>query len=256
MAAATPRGDLPLTYRVLRAILTLWLKLTNWSKGQKVPRAFTEAERETIRERLIAAGRGLFSRYGLKKTTVEEIARRAGVAKGTFYLFFPSKEALYAEVLLREAPQMMRKLIAESFAATDDVREAIVRYLKGLVKLIETNELVKDLVSDPYTQSLLLEALDLPELQSSSPKLFSPLLDVIAKAQKDGKIVEGDPLEIAQMFGVIKVLPLYKDQIPPEQYPRLVDRLAQVIADGLTCPAKINPGLDLAMDFSREKETA
>ena len=54
--------------------MTLWLKLTNWSKGQKVPRAFTEAERETIRERLIAAGRGLFSRYGLKKTTVEELS--------------------------------------------------------------------------------------------------------------------------------------------------------------------------------------
>jgi len=221
-----------------------------------MPRAFTEAERETIRERLITAGRKLFSRYGLKKTTVEELSHAAGIAKGTFYLFFPSKEALYAEVLLQEAPCMMNELIADSFAATDDVRAAIVRYLKGLVKLIETNELVKSLASDPYTMSQLLGTLDLKELQTSRSKLFSPLLEIIAEAQKDGEIVEGDPVEIAQMFGVIKVLPSYKDQIPPEQYPRLVDRLARVIADGLTCPAKINPGPDLTRDLSSEKETA
>ncbi|RLE27205.1 TetR/AcrR family transcriptional regulator, partial [Candidatus Acetothermia bacterium] len=77
-----------------------------------MPRAFTDAERERIRERLLAVGRELFARYGLRKTTVEELARASGIAKGTFYLFFPSKEALYAEVLLREAPRMLGELIA------------------------------------------------------------------------------------------------------------------------------------------------
>jgi len=203
-----------------------------------MPRAFTQSEKEAIRDRLLAAGRELFSRYGVRKTTVEELAHRAGIAKGTFYLLFPSKEALYLEVLLREAPRMMEELIAGSFAATDDVREAIVRYLKGLVKLIEANELIRALVSDPQAQVHLHKALDLRELQGNRQGLFSPLLDSIAAAQKEGKLVGGDPMEIVQVLGVIKILPLYKDQIPPEQYPRLVDRLARVIADGLTCPAR------------------
>ncbi|MEW6216455.1 MAG: TetR family transcriptional regulator, partial [Candidatus Bipolaricaulota bacterium] len=48
-----------------------------------MPRALTETERETIRARLVEVGRELFARYGLKKTTVEELAHAAGVAKGT-----------------------------------------------------------------------------------------------------------------------------------------------------------------------------
>jgi len=62
-------------------------------------------------------------------------------------------------------------------------------------------------------------------------------------------------MEIVQVLGVIKILPLYKDRLPPDDYPRLVDRLSQVVADGLTCSAKITPGLDLTMGFSTEKET-
>jgi len=155
-----------------------------------MPRTFTQSEKQVIRDRLLAAGGELFSRYDVRKTTVEGLARRAGIAKGTFYLFFPSKEALYAEVL-REAPRMMEELIAGSFATTDDVREAIVRYLKGLVKLIVTNELIRALVSDPYAQVRVLEALDLHELQTTRSELFSPLVEVVAKAQKEGKLVGG-----------------------------------------------------------------
>jgi len=203
-----------------------------------MPRAFTDVERERIRERLLAAGRELFSRYGLRKTTVEELARASGIAKGTFYLFFPSKEALYAEVLLREAPRMLGELIASSFAATHDIREAIVRYLKGLVELIETNTLIRELYSDPYIQARLLQTLDVKEIQRNKFELLSPLLEIIAKAQEEGKIVGDDPLEILQVLGAIKILPLYREHIPAQQYSRLVDRLAQVIADGLTCPAR------------------
>ncbi|MGC9530169.1 MAG: TetR/AcrR family transcriptional regulator [Candidatus Bipolaricaulaceae bacterium] len=203
-----------------------------------MPRPFTDAERQAIAERLLAAGRRLFSRYGLRKTTVEEIARAAGIAKGTFYLFYPAKESLYADILLRAIPQMLSELIDRSFAATDDVREALVRYLKGLVELIDTDELVRAAVADPLAQARLLATIDVHDIQRRRGELLAPLLEAIATAQGRGRLVAGDPMEIVQILGVIKVLPLYKEQIPAEQYPHLVDRLAQVIADGLSCPAR------------------
>lgn len=50
---------------------------------------------------LLAAALDCFVEKGFAATRMEEIARRAGVAKGTFYLYFPSKQAVF-EALVRE----------------------------------------------------------------------------------------------------------------------------------------------------------
>ena len=65
-----------------------------------MPRAFTETEKETIRARLIESGRACFGRYGLAKTTVEDLVKPVGIAKASFYLFFDSKESLYVETVI------------------------------------------------------------------------------------------------------------------------------------------------------------
>ncbi len=50
------------------------------------------ALREDMRDQIIDAANRLIERYGYKKTTMEDIAREAGIGKGTIYLYFPSKE--------------------------------------------------------------------------------------------------------------------------------------------------------------------
>ncbi|MBC7097821.1 TetR/AcrR family transcriptional regulator [Candidatus Bipolaricaulota bacterium] len=202
-----------------------------------MPRAFREDERVVIRERLLSAGRELFSRYGLRKTTVEELARAAGIAKGTFYLFFPSKEALYGEVLLSVIPEMVERLFSRSFGRAKEVRQALVLYQKELVRLIEENELVRAITADRGSWEDLFSA-DWSEYRRRGMEALRPLVDAIKAAQARGEVVEGDPWELVQILGLIKILPLYKEQVLPELYPRLVDRVAEVIADGLTCPAR------------------
>ncbi len=64
-----------------------------------MPKAWSEEEREVVRQTLIQKGKELFERHGLRKTTVDEIAGQAGVSKGAFYLFFGSKEDLYFSIL-------------------------------------------------------------------------------------------------------------------------------------------------------------
>jgi AcrR family transcriptional regulator len=59
-----------------------------------MPRAFTPDESAAIRANLMAAGVRCFAAKGIRKTTVDELARAAGISKGAFYGFFDSKEAL------------------------------------------------------------------------------------------------------------------------------------------------------------------
>jgi len=96
-----------------------------------MPRAFTAVEKQTIREKLMEAGRACFLRFGLKKTTIEDLTGPAGIAKASFYLFFDSKESLFVELFLQEMPAMMERLLDVSFRATDDTREALIRLMSG-----------------------------------------------------------------------------------------------------------------------------
>ena len=69
---------------------------------------FTAEDRERIMCQLIKIGYEIFESSTLKKTSVSEIAKRCGIAKGSFYNFFPSKHA-YALALIQKASQEKRK---------------------------------------------------------------------------------------------------------------------------------------------------
>jgi AcrR family transcriptional regulator len=62
-----------------------------------MPKALSENERIYLKERLVEQAKRCFSQFGLRKTTVDELVRSVGIPKGTFYLLFPSKEALFFE---------------------------------------------------------------------------------------------------------------------------------------------------------------
>jgi AcrR family transcriptional regulator len=63
-------------------------------------------------KQILQASIGLFARFGLRKTTVEEIARAANVGKGTVYLYFKSKEEMFARVMQEEIDLILDKIHA------------------------------------------------------------------------------------------------------------------------------------------------
>ena len=62
-------------------------------------RSFTRQEKETIKKNLMEICKKSWTQYGYKKTSVDDICKKAGISKGAFYIFFKSKEALFCEVL-------------------------------------------------------------------------------------------------------------------------------------------------------------
>ncbi|MGD9676521.1 MAG: TetR/AcrR family transcriptional regulator [Candidatus Bipolaricaulia bacterium] len=109
-----------------------------------MPRAFTGTEKEEIRTKLLETGLACFTRYGLKKTTIEDLVKPVKISKAAFYHFFDSKEALFAEPLLERFPAMQRRIVDRSLRAMKDTREAIVRFQRELVKETETDDSVVD----------------------------------------------------------------------------------------------------------------
>jgi len=61
-------------------------------------------------ESILDTARKMFARYGLRKTSLDEVARMARVAKATIYNYFGSKDRVYLEVLRREMDEVVEKI--------------------------------------------------------------------------------------------------------------------------------------------------
>ena len=72
-----------------------------------------EREKAVRRETILDAARGVFAEKGLLASTIDEIAERAEVAKGTIYLYFKSKDEMFT-ALLNEGLALVGKRFSEA----------------------------------------------------------------------------------------------------------------------------------------------
>jgi AcrR family transcriptional regulator len=79
-----------------------------------MPIAFTQEQKDEIQEKLIEAGFELSTSIGFKKMTVATVAKSAGVAVGSFYIFFDSKEN-FVLALIKEAEKEAELRMATVF---------------------------------------------------------------------------------------------------------------------------------------------
>jgi AcrR family transcriptional regulator len=97
-------------------------------------RARREREKEERRQSILQAARAVFFENGFHRATVDDVAERAEVSKGTVYLYYESKETILAFLLLEGLDELVETLAAayaatEPFAATERVRRLSQAYL-------------------------------------------------------------------------------------------------------------------------------
>lgn len=71
-----------------------------------------QARAEETRERILQAARACFAQYGYEATGTAEICRQAGLSKGAFYHHFPTKQAVFLELLNRWLAELDAQMAA------------------------------------------------------------------------------------------------------------------------------------------------
>jgi len=126
-------------------------------------------------EEILDAAFEVFGEQGFARTRLEEVAQRAGVSKGTLYLYFDSKETLFREMVRAKAVAALREgeAFVESFRGTN--RDLLVAFLRRMYRVLREENLSRishlvqaELLSFPelahfYTQEVILPARRLME---------------------------------------------------------------------------------------------
>ena len=80
------------------------------------------------KELILSAAKKLFSRFGLEKTTMEDVAKAAGKGKSSLYYYFKSKEEVYAEVIRKEIAGL-KATIRKAIEKEDDPYNKFTKFV-------------------------------------------------------------------------------------------------------------------------------
>ena len=120
---------------------------------------FEDSAKEKKRRRIVDAASELFIRHGYRKTSVDEVARKAGVAKGTLYLYFATKADLLIQAVAEE-----KRVILERFKPIVDGempgRERLKAWLREVLLSVPKMPLSARMMSGDREIHLVLEAMD------------------------------------------------------------------------------------------------
>jgi AcrR family transcriptional regulator len=94
-------------------------------------------------ERVLDTATDLLVRWGYQRVTIDEVARRAGIGKGTVYLHFRTKEALFLAVLLRAHHGVLDGIVARMEADPEEVLPA--RMIRSLYLALAADPLIRPL---------------------------------------------------------------------------------------------------------------
>ncbi|HEY5945827.1 MAG TPA: TetR/AcrR family transcriptional regulator [Kofleriaceae bacterium] len=158
------------------------------------------------RERILTAAERIFARHGFFAAKVSDVAKEAGVADGTIYLYFKSKDDLLISLFERRM-QQVNDTLREAVADVKSPREQLRVFIKTYLQLVHNEPTAVEVLTIELRQSSKF----MKEYENPQFADFLRLLGgIIAAAQDKGELERSIPAHVAarMIFGVLDELAL------------------------------------------------
>ena len=194
-------------------------------------------EKTQRRREILTAARELFRELGFQGTTMPKIARKAELAPGTLYLYFPGKESLYVELLIEGytlLTKALQTLSAQTTGQPRDVEALIERFFSYALEHTTYFDIIFFVV-----QRERKGVLDIPvkeeqklRLRASQENCLKISADILAGA--GAHCGQGGPLKtIDSMWAMLAGVVLYYVKAGPEAFTAASEETSRMIMAAL-----------------------
>jgi len=173
----------------------------------------------------------IFSRYGLIKTTVDEIAKAARMGKASLYHYFKSKEDIFREVVEKENKLLTEKIqeaINKEDSPQEKIRVYIITRMKYLNELANIHSALKDDYLDHYAF-----------IEKIRERNFQEEIETIKNILKEGvkkEIFKIRDIELTS-FAIISALKgleyPWSVETPLPEVEKNIDKLMEILFNGI-----------------------
>jgi AcrR family transcriptional regulator len=167
--------------------------------GPATPRSVRDIRSAARREAILSAALEEFSSQGFAAARLDDIARRAGVAKGTIYLYFADKETLFQEL----ARSMLSPVVGylENLAQVETPFPALAHGLVDLMVREVLGTRRKDIIRLIISEGTRFPALAEFYHREVLSKIFAGLRAVLQRAVDRGELRHRALIEFPQLLG-------------------------------------------------------
>jgi len=178
-------------------------------------------------------GKELFCSKGFKDTNIAEITKIAGMATGSFYNYYPSKEKLFMEIYNEENVKLKRQIMGTT-DLTDNPVNVIQRILSLNLQGMNSNPILREWynrevfgkIEKSFREENGIEKVDF---------LYSSFIEIVETWQTQGKMRNDiDSRMIMMIFAAIINVDTHKDEIGLEYFPELLNCMTELIMQSLT----------------------
>jgi AcrR family transcriptional regulator len=205
-------------------------KLVIDTQDRIMPKWFSEQDKEKIRNKLLEHGYKFFSTYGFKKTSIDDIARAAGISKGAFYRFYESKEMLFMDVIEQVEITVRIKIMELIDAPGQSPRVRLFNILKGAFAIFQELPILRNFSGNDFDLIFRMVPADkFQEHIASDSEFFQELFNRCEAAEIPIKVKAG------QIVGLL--------------YPLVIAFLNNKESDKMNFFGSINMNLELIAAF-------
>ncbi|MFN3713151.1 MAG: TetR/AcrR family transcriptional regulator [Alcanivoracaceae bacterium] len=171
--------------------------MTNSTPPISLAPSTASARAASSNDQVLDAALGLFIEFGLRRTSMDDVARKAGMGRATVYRRFGDKDQLVQAVILRECQQQLA-LIEERLQGMGSTVDAMVEaFVLAVTRAHRHPLLVRLLHSEPDTILPYL-TVALPQATTTFARLY--LAAQISKAQKAGQLAQRPAEPLAELL--------------------------------------------------------
>jgi AcrR family transcriptional regulator len=181
---------------------------------------------------ILRCGRELFGEKGFKDTNVAEITKKAGMATGTFYNYYTSKDRLFMEIYIEENTKLKRRILDSLDLDADPMqvmREMMAKNMEGMLN----NPILKQWYNRDIFQKI--EQCWREENGFGHVDfLYESFIDIVRKWQVEGRMRKDiSPEMIMAIFAAIANLDAHKEEIGLEFFPDVQIHISEFTMKGL-----------------------
>jgi len=184
------------------------------------------------KEKILQAGRKIFGEKGFKDTNISEITKAAGVATGTFYNYYPSKDKIFMEIYIEENVKL-KKAIMNQVDLNGNPQKLIGEILYLNTIGMQGNPILKEWYNrDVFNriEKAWCEEDGVDTVEFS----YGIFPELIKRWQTEGKMRDDiSPDMVMAIFGSIVAVDTHKEEIGIDHFPQVMDYLMDFVLMGL-----------------------
>ncbi len=164
------------------------------------------SKEEELKERILVEANQLFMRFGLKKTTMDDIAKSVGMAKSSLYYYFKNKDDVFESVLAREMDLMRIAVDAEVREKTtleDKLITHNISFQEQVLKRENLYRIVKSKESNPVFDQNLQRIVKREVEYVKKLVTYGMVSGEITSIQED-EVGDFAELMVAALFGMVQ----------------------------------------------------